>query len=106
MTIVQCSNSTFGWIKELQHLYHGDRYFGVDFEPVDYAVIARGFGLRARQVTDPADLEPALKEAFADGGPWFLDVVTESQITETPPVAAWIAAEAERTVGAGRERAS
>ncbi len=106
VTIVQCSNSTFGWIKELQHLYHGDRYFGVDFEPVDYAAIARGFGLRARQVVDPADLEPALAEAFSDGGPWFLDVVTESQITETPPVAAWVAAEAARAVAGGARRTS
>ena len=53
IVIIQCSNGTFGWIKELQHLYHDDRYFGVDFNPVDYAAIARGFGFRAAQVTDP-----------------------------------------------------
>ncbi|MGH2559291.1 MAG: thiamine pyrophosphate-binding protein [Thermomicrobiales bacterium] len=96
IVIVQCSNNTFGWIKELQHLYHDDRYFSVDFNPVDYAAIARGFGLGARQVVDPADVKPALAEALADGRPYFLDVVTESQITETPPVAAWIEATAER----------
>jgi len=94
VTIVQCSNGTFGWIKELQHLYHDDRYFGVDFNPVDYAGIARGFGFRARQVTDPADVGPALAEALTDGQPWFLDIVTESPVTETPPVAAWQAAAA------------
>ena len=27
VVIIQCSNGTFGWIKELQHLYHDDRYF-------------------------------------------------------------------------------
>jgi acetolactate synthase I/II/III large subunit len=97
VVIIQCSNNTFGWIKELQHLYHGDRYFGVDFNPVDYAAIARGFGFRSQQVTDPAGVERALTEAFADGGPYFLDIVTESPITETPPVAAWTAAEADRT---------
>ena len=102
VTIVQCSNNTFGWIKELQHLYHDERYFSVDFNPVDYAAIARGFGLRSRQVLDPADLEPALREAFTDGGPWFLDVVTESQITETPPVAAWVTAEAQRAATAAQ----
>jgi acetolactate synthase I/II/III large subunit len=96
IVIVQCSNGTFGWIKELQHLYHGDRYFGVDFQPVDYAAIARGFGFRAAQVTDPDELDPALADALADGGPYFLDVVTESPITETPPVAAWEAAERRR----------
>ncbi len=96
VVIVQCSNGSFGWIKELQHLYHGDRFFGVDFDPVDYAGIARGFGFRARQVVDPAEVHGALAEALADGGPYFLDVVTESPLTETPPVAAWKEAEAGR----------
>ncbi|MDQ3692959.1 MAG: thiamine pyrophosphate-binding protein [Chloroflexota bacterium] len=95
--IIQCSNGAFGWIKELQHLYHQDRYFSVEFNPVDYAAIARGFGFRARQVTDPADVDDAIRVALNDGGPYFLDVVTESPITETPPVAAWQAAEARRT---------
>jgi acetolactate synthase-1/2/3 large subunit len=97
IVVVQCSNDSFGWIKELQHLYHGDRYFGVDFNPVDYAAIARGFGFRARRVADPADLRSALAAALADGGPYFIDVVTESPITETPPVAAWLEAEAGRS---------
>ena len=38
----------------------------------------------------------ALQAALADGGPCFVDIVTESQITETPPVHAWLAAEAAR----------
>lgn len=101
VVIIQCSNGTFGWIKELQHLYHGDRFFGVDFNPVDYAAIARGFGLRGRQVVDPDDVEDAIREALADGGPYFLDIVTESPVTETPPVAAWTAAEAARPAPLG-----
>jgi acetolactate synthase-1/2/3 large subunit len=97
IVLIQCSNGSFGWIKELQHLYHGDRYFSVDFNPVDYAAIARGFGFQARQVVDPEEVRPALREALADGRPYFLDIVTESQITETPPVAAWVEAEARRS---------
>ena len=104
IVIIQCSNGTFGWIKELQHLYHDDRYFGVDFNPVDYAAIARGFGFRAAQVTDPDDVERAVREALADGGPYFLDIVTESPVTETPPVAAWTAAEAQTAVAVGERR--
>lgn len=99
VVIIQTSNGSFGWIKELQHLYHDDRYFSVDFNPVDYAAIARGFGFGARQVVDPADVKPALQEALADGRPYFLDIVTESQITETPPVASWTEAEARRAAG-------
>ncbi len=101
VVMVQCSNNTFGWIKELQHLYHGDRFFGVDFNPVDYVAIARGFGFRGSRVTDPDDVERAVRDALADGGPYFLDVVTESPVTQTPPVAAWQAAEAQRAALAG-----
>jgi acetolactate synthase-1/2/3 large subunit len=103
VVIVQCSNGSFGWIKELQHLYHGDRYFSVDFNPVDYAAIARGFGFQARQVVDAEEVRPALQEALADGRPYLVDVVTESQITETPPVAAWIEAEANRALPLERD---
>jgi acetolactate synthase-1/2/3 large subunit len=99
VVLIQCSNNTFGWIKELQHLYHADRYFSVDFDPVDYAAIARGFGLQARHIEDPGTVESVLQEAVVDGRPWFINVVTESQITETPPVAAWQDAEAARAAG-------
>lgn len=100
ITVIQCSNGSFGWIKELQHLYHDDRYFSVDFNTVDYAAIARGFGMEAAHVSEPADLAGALRRALASDGPYFLDLATESPITETPPVAAWTAAEARRRVGA------
>jgi acetolactate synthase-1/2/3 large subunit len=103
IVIIQCSNGTFGWIKELQHLYHDDRYFGVDFNPVDYAAIARGFGFRAAHVSDPTSIERAIREALADGGPYFLDVATESPVTETPPVAAWVEAESRNLIPAGEK---
>ena len=103
VVIIQCSNGSYGWIKQLQHIHHDDRYFGVDFNTVDYAAIARGFGFRARQVVDPADIDGALAEALADGGPYFLDVVTEAQMTETPPVAGWESAEAARRLALGAQ---
>lgn len=95
VVLIQCSNNTYGWIKELQHLYHERRYYSVDFNGVDYAKIAEGFGLAGASVTDPADLTPTLRNALESGRPTFISVVTEPQMTETPPVASW-----ERTVAA------
>jgi len=89
IVLVQCDNAAFGWIKELQHLYHGKRYYSVDFNRVDYAAIARGFGVRGYHVEDPVDLERVLREALDSGEPCFVNVVTEAQMTETPPVATW-----------------
>ncbi len=99
LTLLHFNNGSFGWIKELQHLYHDKRYFSVDFNPVDYAAIARGFGLRAWQVKDPADLEATMQAALASGGPAFIDIVSEAQMTETPPVHAWEQAVAAASAG-------
>jgi acetolactate synthase-1/2/3 large subunit len=98
VVILQCDNGTYGWIKELQHLYHDQRYFSVDFTRIDYASIARGFGLQGYHVEDPADLERTLQSALADGRPAFVNVVTEPQMTETPPVATWERAVASRSL--------
>ncbi len=103
VVLIQCANNTYGWIKELQHLYHGDRYFGVDFTGVDYAAIATGFGLKSWSIKDPTSIERTLQEALAWGGPTFINVETESQITETPPVAAWIEAEERKKLGLSTE---
>ena len=54
---------------------------------------------RPIQITEADQVKPALAKALADGRPWFVDIVTESQITETPPVAGWVSAEAERKQG-------
>lgn len=94
ITLIQFNNGAYGWIKELQHLYHGDRYLSVDFNAIDYATVARGFGFEAVQVSDPEQVETVLARALESGVPYFVDIVSESPITETPPVAAWQKAEA------------
>jgi acetolactate synthase-1/2/3 large subunit len=90
VTIVQFNNACFGWIKALQTLFHGGRTFGVDFDAgTDHAAIARGFGLDGVQVDDPHDVEPALRRALSSAGPTFVDIRTECEATELPPVARW-----------------
>lgn len=91
VTLLQFNNATFGWIKTLQHLYQDQRYLSVDFSTdTDYVAIARGFGLRGVRVEGPEALEPVLQEALSDDRPTFIDVVTESEVTETPPVHKWL----------------
>ena len=102
VVLIQFNNASFGWIKTLQHLYKDKRYLSVDFSAdTDYAAIAQGFGVCGVRVTNADDLEPALKTALASDRPTFIDVVTESEVTEIPPVEKWLkaAAEQEATVG-------
>ncbi|MDI7275216.1 MAG: thiamine pyrophosphate-dependent enzyme, partial [Anaerolineae bacterium] len=90
VTIVQFNNGCFGWIKINQQLHHGGRYFAVDFgRDTDHAAIARGFGLRGVRVEDPSEVEPVLREALAADVPTFVDVVSECETCEPPPVAKW-----------------
>lgn len=96
VTLIQFNNACFGWIKVSQELFHDGRCFGVEFNDVDYAGIARGFGLQAMRVEDPEEVEPALRQALASECPTFVDIVTECETGEVPPVTKFHEASQER----------
>ncbi|TKJ29693.1 MAG: acetolactate synthase [Chloroflexi bacterium B3_Chlor] len=90
VTILQFNNSCFGWIKALQALYHEGRYLSVDFSAdTDHAGIARGFGLEGVRIERPEELGPAIRQALDSKKPTFIDVITESEESELPPVHKW-----------------
>lgn len=57
-----------------QEMNYGGRVVGTTLAWSDYAAMARAFGLHAERVTDPARLEGALRDAFANA-PALVDVV-------------------------------
>ena len=90
ITIILFNNGSFGWIKMLQRLYHGQRYLGVDFTGQMEAVrIAEAFGVRGVRITHPDQLIPAITDALASNEPVFIDVPTKTELEEVPPVHAW-----------------
>ncbi len=90
--LIHFNNGCFGWIKALQGLHSKGKFLSVDFTPKNMALVAEGFGLRAFHIETPAELEEGLDEAFLTQAPVFLDVVTESLLTELPPVYSWLKA--------------
>ena len=52
---------------------------GMSWKQVDFAAIARGFGLAAWQVKEPTQLAPALRAAAAQDGPRLIDVRVDSR---------------------------
>jgi acetolactate synthase-1/2/3 large subunit len=91
VTIVHFNNRTFGWIRVLQKLYTDERYFDVDFcSDVDHAAVARGFGWRGIRVEKASELGPALEEAFRSARATFIDVATQPETEEVPPVHRWL----------------
>jgi acetolactate synthase I/II/III large subunit len=88
--LIHFNNGCFGWIKALQALHSKGKFMSVDFGTGNMARVAEGFGLKALHVETPGELEEGLDEAFAIQAPVFLDVVTESETTELPPVYSWL----------------
>jgi acetolactate synthase I/II/III large subunit len=53
------------------------------FRECDFVRVARGMGARATSVKRESDLEPALRRAVAEGGPFLIDVKVDPEAT--PP---------------------
>ncbi|KKK87626.1 hypothetical protein LCGC14_2751360 [marine sediment metagenome] len=87
--LIHFNNGTFGWIKALQAIHSSGRFMSVDFTTGDMSAVARAFGIKSYRVTTADELENTLDTAFSYDGPVFLDVVSESEVTELPPVYSW-----------------
>ena len=89
---LQFTNDSLGWIKMLQHLYAGKRYFDVDPGPIDAVLVANACGLAATRINSLSSLRTALTSALADKQSVYIDVPTRHLIDDVPPVSSWHAA--------------
>jgi acetolactate synthase I/II/III large subunit len=78
VTVVVLNNRSWGWIRWYRRITFGRAWEEDDFGDVAFADVARGFGLSAERVTDPAQLGDALRAALSAPGPSLVDVVTET----------------------------
>ena len=77
ITYVIANNRGYRIIKErLVSFRKTDKFTGMDIrEPdIDFVALGTSFGLRSTRVTDPHDIAPALRAAFASGRPNLVDV--------------------------------
>ena len=86
---INFENNSYGWIKTIQRLYFDEKYFAVDFCPVDTVAISKGFGIDARNVGSNAEIEEGLRWALAQKGPSLLNVAIERPTGFVPPVLKW-----------------
>ena len=86
---VVMNNSAFGTIAGLENSHYKTEFgtvFTHDGQPYspEWAEIARGYGIRAVKVTDPAELGLYLREAVASREPCLLDCPMENIPVPTP----------------------
>lgn len=82
--LIVFNNSSLNFV-ELEMKAAGIVNFGTDLVNPDFAAVAQAMGIFSRRVEQPADLEPALADAFAHDGPALVDVVTARQELSIPP---------------------
>ncbi|MFX1354794.1 MAG: thiamine pyrophosphate-dependent enzyme, partial [Promethearchaeota archaeon] len=68
------NNCSWGMIKSNQKLNFEKRYCDVDFPPIDYAEIARGFGCYVEKIGKPEDIKLAIRRAINAKKPAVIDV--------------------------------
>ena len=83
--IIVIKNDTLGQIKWEQMVFLGNPEYGCDLYPADYAAIARGCGLRALRIDDPAACGAQLDDALAEDGAVLIEAVVDQF---TPPMPA------------------
>ena len=73
--IIVMNNNTLGMVRQWQQLFYGGRYSEVDVASFpDTSLLAASFGIGGGSVNKPEDLDAALEHAFADEGPYLLNV--------------------------------
>ncbi|MET0241443.1 MAG: ubiquinone-dependent pyruvate dehydrogenase [Sphingobium sp.] len=82
--LIVFNNGTLGFV-EMEMKAAGLIETGVSLDNPDFAAVARSMGIHGVRVTDPADLEGAMRDVLAHPGPALLDAVTARTELSMPP---------------------
>ncbi|MBX9246421.1 pyruvate dehydrogenase [Actinotalea ferrariae] len=82
--IVLFNNASLGMVK-LEMMVDGIVEFGTDHEATDFSAIARGVGIDAIRVEDPALVRESLADGLSRPGPVLMEFVTDANALSIPP---------------------
>jgi pyruvate dehydrogenase (quinone) len=83
--IIVIKNNSLGQIKWEQMVFLGNPEYGCDLQPVDFATVARGFGVPGFTVDEPVEVEGILRQALATRGPALVEAVVDPHEPPMPP---------------------
>jgi pyruvate dehydrogenase (quinone) len=75
--ILVFKNNSLGEIKWEQLVMEGNPEFGVDLQPIDFALVARGCGIPGFAFDHPAQAATVLAQAFAHDGPALIEATVD-----------------------------
>jgi pyruvate dehydrogenase (quinone) len=83
--IVVIKNNSLGQIKWEQMIFLGNPEYVCDLQPIDFAAVARGFGVQAFTIDDPAQCGEILRAALTTPGPVLIEAVVDQNEPPMPP---------------------
>jgi acetolactate synthase-1/2/3 large subunit len=86
--VVNLNNRYMGMVRQWQEFFHGNRYSESYMDALpDFVKLAESFGHVGMRIDKPADVEPALREAFKRSNDLvFMDFVTDQTENVFPMV--------------------
>ncbi|MGB3210894.1 MAG: acetolactate synthase large subunit [Desulforhopalus sp.] len=73
--IIVMNNNSLGLVRQQQNLFYGKQYFASDFQiDIDFAAIAKGFGMKAYNAGPGCNLSALLATVLAEPGPCLISV--------------------------------
>ncbi|HZM35820.1 MAG TPA: acetolactate synthase 3 catalytic subunit [Burkholderiales bacterium] len=86
--VINLNNKYMGMVRQWQQFFHGNRYSESYMDALpDFVKLAEGYGHRGVLVEKPADVEPALKDAFSRKDELvFLDFITDPKENVYPMI--------------------
>ncbi len=82
------NNHVLGMVRQWQTLFYGGRYSATVLQDkVDFVKVAEALGCKGIRVTKKEEVEPAIREAMAAGGPVVIDVQVDCDDKVFPMVA-------------------
>jgi len=84
--IIILNNSFLGMVRQWQDMFFKKRYASTEMVNPDFVVIAEGFSIPAKRVSERSELKDSLIEMLAAPGPYLLEVVIEKEANVFPMV--------------------
>jgi pyruvate dehydrogenase (quinone)/pyruvate oxidase len=83
--IVVIKNNALGQIKWEQMVFLGNPEYVCELQPIDFAAVAKGFGIKSYRIEDPALCGEVMREAMAVRGPALIEAVVDPHEPPMPP---------------------
>ena len=84
--IIVLNNQFLGMVRQWQELFFDGRYASTTMTNPDFVMVAQGYGIKAKKVSERKDLAAAIEEMIASKESYFLEVAVEMEENVFPMI--------------------